>query len=1797
MSDFDDDDFDLGDLDADDDDFLGLDGDTAFDLDGDGGFFLGEASKALNAALADLSTIPSPKPAASAAPSAAAAKEATALAASAVASSGGGDNFLSKLLADREAELTTIREGGASGFGVGDGALARKKSTLEAVANSVRGMAHLSLKRGADSGPSNVSPPLGPMSRGGSSMDLLDATVAGKGMGGGGASAVSFSLAGAAGGGDEAITDDEYMELGLGRAKLKLLLQRFVRDYREALAGGGQLRRAEGSDAALKPLSVVDGTPLVLGEFERLVVGPKDGIGSSPLLGASSHGSRGLASITGSAKGRTLASIKQTLRDVSSAQEARVGRIKSLVQDGEGGLTDPMFVLPLTTRGFILPVRAATAPASLSAASASPLRPPAAATALSAEGRARALYPSSAEESDDPFGSSSSLSLAADSDEEAEREREKDQKRQRRLSREQKRRDAVIEFRREAILGPSHASVDPSSPLGSTVRGGGGDSSPIVPGLGETGHGVRATLESLGFGDPHAPPSSGDESEDLRGMAYAFLEQLLIIHEEAVAAMVGAEDYVKVPLKSHQQGTASPLRRAGLGPKADDFVGAMDAALQQGWEILFLCLGAAREVPMADAPLPPTLRHVLDRFLFEWRGTYQLTCLFALKFTIALNTRMGVEFCGKVLRHAECFQSNTIETAMVCVAEEALDGTLTDAVVWIGPILAVMRMLADSPAGVSGDLLVLALDVLMFAVLGGGNAAMQFVAEGGLAALADVLLAIDPLEIKPDVTKRILKLLNPTSLGVKPHAFLGLPNGGAGNSRRASASVKASTPSPLVGEVRPASDSAAPPRRPEGTSAGDDKPTAAEGYAFPTEGAAAGAEADPPPLTSLQLGGVKMVSSSSGDDLTKELMALAAEGEAGGDGSPSRGGGMGRRISAAADLVVLTDEDYAEIIRALEIAMEKYDGQNDERNRQAQKEAAETKAEAQRHRQAEAQTRAVRRTGGPDFNALPSARSRGSFDGDDSAPPSSSALLGPSTADNQVLDECTFIVYAIMMVNIDVAVHEGVMQLLARHVIGSDVFWNNKQTMRGVLGCVQTLLTNYSAYEAHESRGASLGMGGIGGGHSSGHADASILEASTISVSSNTQHRMSRRLPAARDGSAASRGGPNGLAYYRVIMDPPTLAVLSLAVRCFSDVEIGQLPHVTQAYKALYVLASAEPARHMLVSGCPDMEVDDEGSLIANGPPSPQPTLQRFGSMRKRVSITLPSEGAGSPAPHGMSRRMSFSRHSPAIAAAADGSPPPLAGPRSAATTSGGEAASTPPYNALIPCLLYTLTRTPFMHQKRYTISLLNKIIRGAYRPACTQLLGALPVGIIFQPPLHQGRRSRHSIAFRAQRGDGGQGGGGSSNNLAILAAHSAGLSYGGATSPQQGAKQRPGLGGISSGAIATRVEAAGAFLRFIAKFVGTAAPELIPPLLALVREVARFLAHGSSGEVFDQHLVHTILRSIVSIVQSYDQEVPVVAGGCMALGHLCRIPHTQQSFQVSRFGNSFRSTANSDAANASVLEEDKDKDKAAKATREGDAEKGSPVRVPSAAEFVVSSNPPPMLSLSPPQAATRIVLDRPTPTLSFALENESLLDMAIGFINGTFIVSGGPNNSAAATTADNNERSSGALSRRPSMQRVWRGEASANTATHAAPLSPLGPSPVVRRTLAFLLAVIAADPDAAQSIADEGGLALLQEAGGVRAATSATTPMRGGGGAGALAASSLVSPDRLLARQASMVARQRGADDALAALLTREERDLCKRQFQRLRSSATRRCGPAASARPPNPPLCSTSSPPAGRR
>ena len=52
------------------------------------------------------------------------------------------------------------------------------------------------------------------------------------------------------------------------------------------------------------------------------------------------------------------------------------------------------------------------------------------------------------------------------------------------------------------------------------------------------------------------------------------------------------------------------------------------------------------------------------------------------------------------------------------------------------------------------------------------------------------------------------------------------------------------------------------------------------------------------------------------------------------------------------------------------------------------------------------------------------------------------------------------------------------------------------------------------------------------------------------------------------------------------------------------------------------------------------------------------------------------------------------------------------------------------------------------------------------------------------------------------------------------------------------------------------------------------------------MREVARFLAHGRSGEVFDQYLVHTILRSVVSIVQSYDQEVPVAAGGCMALGH-----------------------------------------------------------------------------------------------------------------------------------------------------------------------------------------------------------------------------------------------------------------------------------------------------------------------
>ena len=323
---------------------------------------------------------------------------------------------------------------------------------------------------------------------------------------------------------------------------------------------------------------------------------------------------------------------------------------------------------------------------------------------------------------------------------------------------------------------------------------------------------------------------------------------------------------------------------------------------------------------------------------------------------------------------------------------------------------------------------------------------------------------------------------------------------------------------------------------------------------------------------------------------------------------------------------------------------------------------------------------------------------------------------------------------------------------------------------------------------------------------------------------------MYRRLPAARDGSAASRGGPNGLAHCRVIMDPPTLAVLSLAVRCFSDVEIGQLPHVTQAYKALYVLASAEPARHMLVSGCPDMEVDDEGSLIANGPPSPQPTLQRLGSMRKRVSITLPSEGAGSPAPLGMSRRMSFSRHSPAITAAADGSPPPLAGPRSAATTSGGEAANTPPYNALIPCLLYTLTRTPFMHQRRYDIPPQQDPPRGvpsglhaAARRAAGRHYFPAPAPAAPRPPL----APQHRLSGAARRWGGRAAE--SSNNSAILAAHSAGLGYGGATSPQQGAKQRPGLGGIGSGAIATRVEAAGAFLRFIAKFEAPQRRSLFP--------------------------------------------------------------------------------------------------------------------------------------------------------------------------------------------------------------------------------------------------------------------------------------------------------------------------------------------------------------------------------
>ena len=176
--------------------------------------------------------------------------------------------------------------------------------------------------------------------------------------------------------------------------------------------------------------------------------------------------------------------------------------------------------------------------------------------------------------------------------------------------------------------------------------------------------------------------------------------------------------------------------------------------LSQAFDIL---LTAAIHRPESDA------LHLPERSLGVIRDVIEAHSAFpahlALKFLISASAAHAMPMCRYVLGNCIEFSLETIESALVAIAEECLDNTLRDSDDWVEPALKLLDMMVNTT--VKEDLVNLLLDLLTY-TLTTNEATKKFLQQGGLNLCYRSLVTTE--DLKAETASRILKVINPASL-------------------------------------------------------------------------------------------------------------------------------------------------------------------------------------------------------------------------------------------------------------------------------------------------------------------------------------------------------------------------------------------------------------------------------------------------------------------------------------------------------------------------------------------------------------------------------------------------------------------------------------------------------------------------------------------------------------------------------------------------------------------------------------------------------------------------------------------------------------------------------------------------------------------------------------------------------------------------------------------------------------------------------------------------------------------------
>ncbi|CUG91982.1 leucine-rich repeat protein, putative [Bodo saltans] len=198
---------------------------------------------------------------------------------------------------------------------------------------------------------------------------------------------------------------------------------------------------------------------------------------------------------------------------------------------------------------------------------------------------------------------------------------------------------------------------------------------------------------------------------------------------------------------------------------------------------------------------------------------------------------------------------------------------------------------------------------------------------------------------------------------------------------------------------------------------------------------------------------------------------------------------------------------------------------------------------------------------------------------------------------------------------------------------------------------------------------------------------------------------------------------------------------------------------------------------------------------------------------------------------------------------------------------SSSDSPSYPEATALVPCLLFCLSRTTQLDHQRYCTAILTRLCRGSPKEFGGQMLGQLPPGTVQMAAAFQ-KGPKLSIAGSLLPGGG----------------HQAAVS--------------PSARGIASMS-EDQPTPVGAVCRFLAKRLGVWNPQLIPVVLGLLREVARYFTYPYSRPSFHRGGCESLFAAIQSCVTSFSTDPNIVASGCVVLGLLCRCPHTYNSANI----------------------------------------------------------------------------------------------------------------------------------------------------------------------------------------------------------------------------------------------------------------------------------------------------------